>query len=63
MTRLGTIAEIWRYPVKSMAGESLQTCHLGPGGVYGDRAWAVRDEDKGEIRGAKKIPRLLECAA
>jgi uncharacterized protein len=63
MTRVGTIAEIWRYPVKSMAGESLENSQLGPGGLYGDRAWAIRDEVKGEIRGAKKIPRLLECAA
>lgn len=63
MTRIGTIAEIWRYPVKSMAGERLKACRLSPRGLYGDRAWAVRDEVKGEIRGAKKIPRLLECAA
>lgn len=63
MTRIGTIAEVWRYPVKSMAGESLESCQLGPGGIYGDRAWAIRDEVKGEIRGAKKIPQLLECAA
>lgn len=63
MIRVGTIAEIWRYPVKSMTGERLETCRMGPAGLYGDRAWAVRDEIKGEIRGAKKIPRLLECAA
>lgn len=63
MTLIGTIAEIWRYPVKSMAGEQLETSRLGAGGLYGDRAWAIRDEVKGEVRGAKKIPRLLECAA
>jgi uncharacterized protein YcbX len=63
MTTLGTIAQIWRYPVKSMAGEQLERCPIGPGGLVGDRGWAVRDEQAGEIRGAKQLPKLLRCAA
>ena len=60
---LGTVAEIWRYPVKSMVGERLETCSLGELGVPGDRGWAVRDETAEEIRNARKLPALLLCAA
>jgi len=60
---VGRISEIWRYPVKSMGGERIPETALGPKGVPGDRAWAVRDEVRGGIRGAKKIPALMRCSA
>lgn len=60
---IGTIAEIWRYPFKSMGGERLDECRIGDKGIPGDRGWAVRDETAQEIRGAKKIPGLLQCRA
>jgi uncharacterized protein YcbX len=60
---IGTVRELWRYPVKSMGGEQLRVCDVGPDGVPGDRGWALRDEDAGEIRGAKKMPALLGCRA
>ncbi|MGH7287982.1 MAG: MOSC N-terminal beta barrel domain-containing protein, partial [Myxococcota bacterium] len=37
----GHIAEIWRYPVKSMGGERIAQTGVGANGVPGDRAWAV----------------------
>jgi uncharacterized protein YcbX len=37
------VKEIWRYPVKSMAGEPLQTAQLTAAGVEGDRIVQVRD--------------------
>ncbi len=63
MAIVGTIKEIRRYPVKSMAGEQLNSCLVGVKGVFGDRGWALRDEQAKEIRGAKKLPQLLQCAA
>ncbi len=60
---VGRVKEIWRYPVKSMAGEALTACTLRADGIPGDRGWAIRDETAGEIRGAKKLPQLLACAA
>ena len=61
--RIGAVSEIWRYPVKSMGGESLDASPIGDLGIFGDRAYALRDEEAGEIRGAKKIPGLLHYAA
>ncbi len=56
---VGQVKEIRRYPVKSMGGELLDEVELALRGLPGDRAWAVRDEVRGGIRGGKKIPELM----
>jgi uncharacterized protein YcbX len=61
---VGQVAELWRYPVKSMRGErrgAVQVCERY--GIPGDRGWALRDEKVGEIRGARKMPPLIQCQA
>jgi uncharacterized protein YcbX len=40
MSIVGTVESLWRYPVKSMAGEEVQTAFLGFAGLYGDRVFA-----------------------
>lgn len=44
MTTVATVESLWRYPVKSMAGEELSGAFVGFSGVYGDRCYAFRDE-------------------
>lgn len=42
--RLGRVVGLWRYPVKSMAGEGLERAEATWQGLEGDRRWAfVRD--------------------
>ena len=57
------ITQLWRYPVKSMVGELVDTIHVDELGVNGDRQWAARDLERGGIRGAKKIGPLMKLAA
>jgi uncharacterized protein YcbX len=56
------IAQLWRYPVKSMAGERLERARLGSAGIPGDRIQYVVDE-RGRILSARTKPRLLRHQA
>jgi uncharacterized protein len=57
------IDQIWQYPVKSMIGVTVPSVDLIATGVSGDRTWAVRDEVRGGIRGAKQLGALMRLAA
>ena len=46
---IGTVDRLWRYPVKSMRGEELETAFVGFGGVYGDRLLAFRNSASPKI--------------
>lgn len=43
MKAVWTVESLWRYPVKSMAGEELAEAFAGFSGFYGDRCYAFRD--------------------
>jgi uncharacterized protein len=63
---MGTIASLWRYPVKSMIGEELQTAQATDHGLLGDRAYALVDSADGKVATAKnpgKWPTLFACRA
>jgi uncharacterized protein YcbX len=40
---MASVVELWRYPVKSMAGERLDSCAVTATGLEGDRRWALVD--------------------
>ena len=61
--QIGTVKQIWRYAVKSMAGEELESCSVGTLGIPADRGWAIRDETTGETTNGKNIPLLMQCDA
>ena len=63
MIEAGRIVSVWRYPVKSMAGERVASADLTTLGMHADRTWAVRDVEHDTTTGAKKLPGLLWCTA
>ena len=54
---VGRVAEIWRYPVKSLGGERIDRVGLDARGVEGDRAWALRGRD-GKLGSGKNTRRF-----
>jgi uncharacterized protein YcbX len=49
----GSVAALWRYPVKSMLGEELNEAEVTERGLLGDRRFAVIDAATGKVAGAK----------
>jgi len=52
------VAEIWRYPVKTFAGEKLKKVKVGPLGLEGDRIIHVENA-RGRIITSRSHPRFL----
>ena len=53
------VAEIWRYPVKSLAGEQLDSAQLNMDGIEGDRRVLVYNEQKRNLITSRTHPKLL----
>ncbi len=58
-----TLTQIWRYPVKSLGGERLESAMLGERGIDGDRAWGLRQLSTGLTLTARRRPELLFASA
>jgi hypothetical protein len=60
-----SVAALWRYPVKSMMGEELNSATVGKRGILGDRAFALIDDESGQVVSAKPQevagPLLFPC--
>lgn len=63
MAQVGTVAELWRYPVKSFQGERVDELELVPGGAVGDRTLAVIDPAAGKVLSAKRYAALVLASA
>jgi uncharacterized protein YcbX len=62
---VGHVAQVLRYPVKSLQGEELRETQVGIRGLRGDRAWAVYTPDGGigsgkTTRRFRRVDGLLE---
>jgi uncharacterized protein YcbX len=57
------VAQLWRYPVKSLLGERVASLRLVGDGVDGDRLWGILDRTDGRILTARREPRLLFAAS
>jgi uncharacterized protein len=57
------LRELYRYPVKSMLGERLMAAEVDESGIAGDRVWALKDEGRGGLTGAKRLPALMSMSA
>ena len=55
---IGRVSAVWRYPVKSMAGERLEEAELRADGLFGDRVVHVRDAHDRVVT-ARSRPALL----
>ncbi|GAC1412684.1 MAG: MOSC domain-containing protein [Actinomycetota bacterium] len=51
------VSALWRYPVKSMIGESVERAHVSARGLSGDRAFALQDVETGLVASAKNPKR------
>lgn len=63
---MAVVRELWRYPVKSMAGERLDSCLITAQGLEGDRRWAFVDgtpNRAGKLLGVKQHAELLTYLA
>ena len=53
------IEQLWRYPVKSLQGEKLESTEVTDV-IPGDRNWGIVDLKTNLLLSAKRVPKLLE---
>jgi uncharacterized protein len=60
----GRVVTLWRYPVKSMMGEELNSSYVTERGLVGDRTYAVVDKQTDKVasaRNPRKWGKLFDC--
>jgi uncharacterized protein len=57
------VQELWRYPVKSLQGERLESVTVTGDGLEGDRRFVIHDLETGFGLTARRVPELLFASA
>jgi uncharacterized protein YcbX len=52
---LGSVVSLWRYPVKSMMGEELNSTEITVGALLGDSAYTLVDNTDGKVASAAEV--------
>ncbi|MGY1707143.1 MOSC N-terminal beta barrel domain-containing protein [Geodermatophilus sp. SYSU D00697] len=60
---VGRVVQVSVYPVKSLGGRTVGEAEVGPGGLVGDRVWAVVDATTGERVTVKETPAMAGVVA
>jgi uncharacterized protein YcbX len=60
---MASVDTLYRYPVKSMQGESVESLEFVSGPAEGDRRWAIAEKSTGGFLSAKRHGQLLEARA
>ncbi len=63
---VGALTRLWRFPVKSMGGETTDSSEVTKAGLIGDRAHALIDTETGKVvsgKSAKHFPQVMQCRA
>jgi uncharacterized protein len=50
---VGSVVSLWRYPIKSMMGEELNSSYMTGRGLVGDRSYGLIDQETGKVASAK----------
>lgn len=61
--KVGQIKSIWRYPVKSMVGDTIPRGAFSKDGLIGDRLWTLWDESSQELVGGKQFKNIMQLSA
>src|SRR5260221_2204034 len=62
-SRAVRVLELWRYPVKSLQGELVDSVAMTANGLEGDRRFAIYDVGTGLGLTGRRIPELLFASA
>lgn len=57
------LSALYRFPLKSAMGESLERAQLDALGLVGDRRWMLVDADNGRFLSQRLLPRMTQLAA
>ena len=50
---IGSMVSLWRYPIKSMIGEELNSSNMTGRGLAGDRSYGLIDQETCKVASAK----------